>query len=180
VKVGAILRVKFAGLPGLAKTVRHDPGDSVRVAQQDRAQDSLLLKLGVAFGNGATDPLKVGESWGVISTLPIPSQAPPEMGGEGVETGWAGPKAARLGSRDSPDHERRAPAWRRRKPKWYESWGRGFESRRGHHLPIQTTFLRTTAPAVRPLSPRPSGQWPIVADRAGSRNLDSRISGVSA
>ncbi len=64
----------------------------VRVAQQDRAQDSLLVELGVAQGNGAAEPLKVGESlrsvWGRV---PIPSQAR-SRGREGVETGWVAPK----------------------------------------------------------------------------------------
>jgi hypothetical protein len=50
-------------------------GAMVRVAQQDSAQDSLLLQLGVARGNRATDLLKFGESLG-HSAKPIPSQAP--------------------------------------------------------------------------------------------------------
>ena len=107
----------------------------VRVAQQDRAQDSY--KLGVAPGNGATDPLKVGERYGALRALPIPSQASVKAG-EGVETGRAAPKGFSLGWRDSPDHKR--PHGRRRKPKWYESWGRGFESRRGHHFLLENSL----------------------------------------
>lgn len=68
--------------------------------------------------------------------MPIPSQAP-EKSGEGVETGWAAPKGLMahgegtvqttnvLSDRDG----------RRLKSKWYESWGRRFESSRGHHFP---------------------------------------------
>ena len=39
------------------------------------------MKLGVAQGNGATEPLKVGESLGSVwGPVPIPSQARPIAG----------------------------------------------------------------------------------------------------
>ncbi len=51
-----------------------------------------MSELGVAQGNGAAEPLKVGESLGSAwDPVPIPSQARPK-GREGVETGWVAPK----------------------------------------------------------------------------------------
>ena len=50
------------------------------------------MKLGVAQGNGAAEPLKVGERLGFVwNPVPIPSQARPS-GREGVETGRVAPK----------------------------------------------------------------------------------------
>jgi hypothetical protein len=55
------------------------------------------MKLGVAQGNGAAEPLKVGESLGSVwDPVPIPSQARPYVR-EGVETGWVAPKGSGWG-----------------------------------------------------------------------------------
>ncbi len=56
-----------------------------------------MSELGVAQGNGAAEPLKVGESLGSAwDPVPIPSQARPK-GREGVETGWVAPKGLGFG-----------------------------------------------------------------------------------
>ncbi len=47
------------------------------------------------------------------------------------------------------------PNRRRRKPKWYESWGRGFESRRGHHLCQDNVFMDTSRTHHGRLGPTP-------------------------
>ncbi len=38
------------------------------------------MQLGAAHGNGAVDPLKVGERFGAARAMPIPSQAPAPLG----------------------------------------------------------------------------------------------------
>jgi len=51
-----------------------------------------LVELGVAQGNGAAEPLKVGESSGAV-WRPCQSRAKPGLPGrEGVETGWVASK----------------------------------------------------------------------------------------
>ncbi len=81
-QLGENRRRPFPGAAGDAKRPR-----CVRVAQQDRAQDSLLVELGVARGNGAADPLKVGESCGGLR----PADPEPSPGaGRGRCRDWTG------------------------------------------------------------------------------------------
>ena len=63
--------------------------------------------------------------------MPIPSQAPAKVG-EGVETGRAAPKGREVHGEGTVQTTN--ALGRRLKPKWYESWGRRFESSRGHHI----------------------------------------------
>ena len=85
------------------------------------------------------DPLKVGESWGGLP--PCRSRAKPRSRGRGRCRDWTGgtyrPVRPRVKGQSRP---RTAPAvrGRRRKPKWDESWGRGFESRRGRQKPLRS------------------------------------------
>ena len=128
-------------------------------------------------------------AFGLANPEPSPRQ------GEGVETGWAAPKGRKAhgeGTVQTTNAERR-----RRKPKWYESWGRGFESRRGHHF--RTSRRRGSQarkPACdlskrrRPTKPRPCREDNIrqlqnvrPADnlaRSGARHLrDNRECGAN-
>jgi hypothetical protein len=123
--------------------------------------------LGAAFGNDAVDPLKVGERCGALASCR--SRAKPLRRGRCRD--WTGGAygSSGLGRRDSPDHER--PQGRRRKPKWYESWGRGFESRRGHHLVVIVSSgrQRPRQGILRPKMQFPGLDRCILTRRDGAR-----------
>ena len=82
--------------------------------------------------------------------MPIPSQAKAKAA-EGVETGWAAPKGpCHNGGSYGEGTVQTTNALRlgrRRKPKWDESWGRGFESRRGHHGLLMAAGTRSAEAA---------------------------------
>src|SRR3954447_2163870 len=65
------------GLPEDRKTDRDCTGDIVRVAQQDRAQDSLLQNWALRRETSQRIRSKSGKARVPLGTLPIPSQAPP-------------------------------------------------------------------------------------------------------
>ena len=65
------------GLPGGRKTDRDCAGDNVRVAQQDRAQDSLLQNWALRRETSQRIRSKSGKAGVPLGTLPIPSQATP-------------------------------------------------------------------------------------------------------
>src|SRR3954447_20448969 len=65
------------GLPDDRKTDRDCTGDIVRVAQQDRAQDSLLQNWALRRETSQRIRSKSGKAGVPLGALPIPSQAPP-------------------------------------------------------------------------------------------------------
>ncbi len=133
------------------------------------------------------DPLKVGESWGGLP--PCRSRAKPRSRGRGRCRDWTGgtyrPVRPRVKGQSRP---RTAPAvrGRRRKPKWDESWGRGFESRRGRQKPLRSRPPASENPGLSafghpasvPAAPSPDpaagliGRRPLRAGRSFRRFAD--------
>ena len=117
---------------------RGQAGACVRVAQQDRAQDSLLQNWAWRSETAPRIRSKSGKAAaGFGPADPEPSPGP----GRGRCRDWTGGTYRLRPSRPGPrvkgqSRPRTVPACRgrRRKPKWDESWGRGFESRRGRHF----------------------------------------------